>query len=890
MQSGRCGQRYLDAVSSLVCGILSKAVKVRGNAVTLARAALSMTAPPGRTGPTRCEEAAGGAPPSAESSLDEGDDDETEFFKYSGKLEIPLKDAGVTEEMDPRGMKSGVPVNVHKDKRHALTWSERNNQNVEDDEDPAQHAGRQRYLRLMQNPVLTAPVSQELITDFSQFEVAEIVHVAADTIYALLDKKGRLAMSYDLDRILPWGPLLKNCKPLRKLLAKSPAGEQSTVVRLAIMEIQRRKKATDRWILKSHQSAGRESPVVEEKNIVYWREETIVRGFEAGLVKHPTLRSVDHVVPGGVTGIDVAKTHFIVNCIQLMGKDTEAPSPCVIFRGWSTIAAAKRDALKKSQGGGGGGGRQIKSVEFDLVTAELIVKGKVHVIDGVRWHAAKGGLHLGRQVANISSVLEARGLSDWTAKLIELSDGGRMYMGERRDDEGAWCTVRHGTFHERRSEQKGKVCLESEHPGTSHMPVHIATLAEKHKLQHVAEMNVTDYGTTCLESNTAQQKFELVCHNGMRRRFVNSSHCGCNKAKETGCAEGEFITCGATDEGKKTAGLHKARHAATGDDLTDADEELKQMVPVKTCLHAAHSFARKHKLDPHYFEGKMMVDVPAGSQTGYRVAAELGARYWPADIRTWVETFGTTAYNHHIDLLPERRLEYAKVDDGQLDVVDENLGLILLSVTCHGQTAIRRDLKRGADGRPMNQWALMAVVQLQRALVMMNHAVERCKRASERAEEREQQKSSVGAPSGSGDDGAAAGSHSTDDGKRDEPTTESTESNGGVSDRTRLKERRRAETAGDAVNGLAGAEAGKRLVRRGDGRRASEREARPGRGGSGRPLDCSEEGCAGGHRECTAVGGLEVDGRPEDGMSHRRKMKRTGQVGEEALFRADEIT
>ena len=888
MQSARCGQRYLDTVGSLICGILSAASKVHGSTVALARAAMSTTASPRYTGPARCEEAAGGAPPSAESSVDADDDDETAFFKYSGKLAIPLKDDGVTEEMDPRDMKLGIPGNVHKGKRHALTWSERNNQNVEDDEDPALHADRQRYLRLLQSPVLTAPVHQELLTDFSQFEVAEIVHVAADIIYSLLDKKGRLAMSYDLDRILPWGPLLKNCKPLRKLLVKSPAGEQSTVVRLAIMEIQRRKKATDRWILKSHQSAGRESPVVEEKNIVYWREETIVRGFKAGLVKHPTLRSVDHVVPGGVTGIDVAKTHFIINCIQLLGKDTEAPSSCVIFRGWSTIAAAKRDALKKSQGGGGGGVRQIKSVEFDLVTAELIVKGRIHVIDGVRWHAAKGGLHLGRQVANISSALEARGLSEWTAKLVELSDGGRMYMGERRDDEDAWCTVRHGTFHERRSEQKGKVCLESEHPGTSHMPVHIATLAERHKLQHVAEMTVTDYGTTCLESNTAQQKFELVCHNGMQRKFVNSSRCGCNKAKETGCAEGEFITCGATDEGKKTVGLHKARHAGTGDDLTDADEELKQMIPVKTCLHAAHSFTRKHKLDPHYFEGKTMVDVPAGSQTGYRLAAELGACYWPADIRTWVETFGTTAYNHHIDLLPERRLEYATDDDGQLDVVDENLGLILLSVTCHGQTAIRRDLKRGADGRPMNQWALMAVVQLQRALVMTNHAVERCKRATARAEEREQQQASVGAPSGSGD-GAVAGSHSTD-GKRDEQANESTASNGDVSDRTRLKERRRAETADGAVNGHAGAEANKRFMRGGDGRRESEREARPGRGGAGRPLDCVEGGGTDGHREFTAAGGLAFDEKPDDGMSDRRNMERTGQVGEAALFRADEIT
>ena len=140
------------------------------------------------------------------------------------------------------------------------------------------------------------------------------------------------------------------------------------------------------------------------------------------------------------------------------------------------------------------------------------------------------------------------------------------------------------------------------------------------------------------------------------------------------------------------------------------------------------------------------------------------------------------------------------------------------------------------------------------------------------------------------DGGAAAGSHSTDDGKRDEQANESTASNGDVSGRTRLKERRRAETADDAVNGHAGAEADKRFMRGGDGRRESEREARPGRGDAGRPLDCVEGGGTDGHREFTAAGGLAFDEKPDDGMSDRRNMERTGQVGEAALFRADEIT
>ena len=357
--------------------------------------------------------------------------------------------------------------------------------------------------------------------------------------------------------------------------------------------------------------------------------------------------------------------------------------------------------------------------DFDLVVAELVVKGKLQIRNGVRWDEEKKSLIFSRKAMPLNDVLPG----NWLAKLKQLGENGRIHMGHphkgsKRDDEW-WNTVRHGK-RQVPCKKKGHVALLGEHVSGSHQSQHIQTMSRDNGWTLTGQMSAKDKGTTCFDSNTVEMKLEEVHHNGRPRDQSkhNSNTCGC--VVNTGLPSGAFVTCGNTKPGKtaNSRGKHKAAHCSSGLDMKGKDKENKLMIPLLTSMHAAYSFLDRRRLPSNYFFNKLLVDYAAGSQTGYAIAVALGMRYEPRDIRQWVNEHGDVHYNRPLDLLPGMRLEYAR--PGTIEKSDEvrNLGMNLMGITCHAQTCNERWKKRNKeDGLPLTQYAVAYYVQLHNALM-----------------------------------------------------------------------------------------------------------------------------------------------------------------------------
>ena len=667
------------------------------------------------------EEVEIGSAARSETDATESEFTAAEFVKPMGKLKIPTKTVGESKSIDPKKLPEGKPSDWESNERHHMCHNSARQTGVEDPEDESQWEERERTLHYMNKPHLIKPVEEELMWNFAALTYPRQIHELASCLFHKLGMpEGGMAMGYDLDLLLPWNDMLRSCHvAVREIV---PEGSMTVAVKMAIMLMQADGRATDRWVMK------RQFERSGERSIVYWREEAVLEALNEGMVAIPKAAGIhpSSIMPGTRTGVPPGKVHVVVNEIQRRGKSACAASTQVIIRGWKTVTAARIALQDKKASSKGGYDNRVTMRDFDLVVAELVVKGKLQIRNGIRWDDKKKSLKFRRTATPIGDALP----EEWQAKLKQLGANGRIHMGNphkgsTRIDEW-WNTVRHGKP-QATCRVKGHVAMLGEHVSGSHQFQHIQTMSKENGWTLTAQMSAKDKGTTCFDSNTVEMKREEMHHNGRPRppSRHNSNTCGCKV--NTGLPSRNFITCGNTVPGKteSSEGKHKAVHCGKGKSMKGKDKENKLMIPLLTAMHAAYSFLERRNLPDNYFFNKVLVDYAAGSQTGYAIAVALGMRYEPRDIRQWVKEHEDVHYNLPLDLLPGMRLEYAHPGTISKSSEVSNLGMNLMGITCHAQTSNDRGKKRKLeDGMPLTQYAVAYYVQLHNALMIFEESAQ----------------------------------------------------------------------------------------------------------------------------------------------------------------------